>query len=1386
MEKKKYYSSLHDKYFHRNNDEDDNNIIENSNLNKFLNFPKLNLKRKHFLHSSAIELKPSKNHTSNLPEYIHKKAIEYKLHPFRKPNLKILGEDVKNHLEKDKGRMENKNKKSNLKEQNKIVKINESNDSSALVKSRRNKAKSKNNNSKVSLKSPKKLKRKNIKFDSTSKLLKFRKIIRTRNLYDSNDDDESDDETKEGFVINPEKKIFILYDFLIIAFFLYNFIFSTTDLCLERNFCSIDNKFSVSDILLLINDIFYIFDFILSFFRCYYNFEHKLIKSNRLIVKNFLKYDFIFELLSAIPIFSISKYKCMIGFNNFHNYKYETPGFILILRLCSILKALKIKKIMNNHNKNQALEKFIDLISNNYTIEKIVWIVIHSLMYIGILHCIVCIHIFLGKNSYSNWLIKTNSLDESFGLIYIKSLYFIVTTLTTVGYGDIVCISYYERIYQLIILVIGSVLYPYIISTMGNIVKKESNAEIKLENNLSMLEIIRQDYPNIPFKLYMTVHKYLEKKSCSIEKYDLNSFIESLPFSLKNQILFTMYDKYVHNFKFFKKNNNSVFIAEVLNNFIPTTAKKNEFLIYEGELVEEIIFIKDGKISFNAAINTEEPSSSINKYFLERFAPFTKEEENNLLKENLNNITHTSQITNKSYDKTRNKLNNVLKNFTYEVSCEDKANLQIIQNIEINNYNDFDIKGGAIINDEGNYQYLKIVDIRKNEHFGCVFISLNKPCPLSLQVRSKFAELFLFKKAQALNLSRNYPNIWQKLYGKEFLNIIKIKKKTFSMLRKYIELNELLINNNVKDIINLNEITRVDINFLEKSIMSSPKNKRHIKENLFRNEIMRHNTINHEYDKKHKKIKIEEKLRDDLKTKIEKRVRFRRTSTFSGSLIHLLPNKKFSQKSSNYINQKSSFKNIVTENALNEENGENKINSPGNTKEVKNNKKSYKEKLKDLKSFLKLSKNFFETNGDIKNSPRKNCLKIRESNLNGKITSTMITKKIGMESDTNIDTNLNKIQNGEQLLRDLKDICREETNFSFCSMNKENNFNSKILSIDNNSNFQILSGYQNLNKISKGKYINDINFQNKIKLIVKAHYLYKKKGSNIDNSLSLRTFSLSSDFENNNNISENESRKNKLEHKNNDKELKHKNKIEKEKLENNLNNEDDIKIKNRDKKLDYIYKRKILTKNQTKEDSSKTYNKHTNNNLFTNISDFKLKNQELTAIKKNKTNESNSIKVNKSQTASEKSRSHLRNKSCDIKTKKNVKICNKKEYEFIIDKESDKNVNDENVFIDNNSKVNHNIKIKKNFKRRYFNHNSSIYDDKNNQIINHILGSKITNNLISKSVISDGKEHKKNYFNSVGKIKKIDASVNIYNIIQKDFETNENNNNLNKSFCFIF
>ena len=1322
-------------------------------------------------HASAIELKSpnsisnhsfSKNH-----KYIHNKVKQYELHPFRRPNLKIVGEDIKFRIfemnEEDNAEEleENFTKKDSFtKEQNHYMKdVDIIHNKELITKSNNTESKKEENEinklnykdigefngTKVEIQIPKKKKRKKkntntkIEKDLASKLIfKYRKISRIKNLYDSNDDDETEEENKEDeYIINPESKIIFIFDFLILVFFFYNFNVSTINLCKEKCFCSHNEKITLSDMFLYFNDILCIIDLIISFFRAYYNFEYKLIKSNRLILIHFLKYDFIFDLLSAIPIFSISKQICLKDNKFTQCYKYEMPGILIFLQICSVLKALKIKKIID-HKKNGALEKFFELISDNYTFEKFINIILYALIYIGVLHCIISIHIFLGNHSYSNWLILTEAENEPFSAKYIKSFYFIITTLTTIGYGDIVCQSMIERVFQIIILAMGSIVYPLVVSTIGNLIRKDSNAKIKQNNNLSMLEKIRKDYPNISFKLYNSIYKYIESKHHSFKKYDVNSFIESLPFSLKNNILFTMYNNSIAHFKFFKKNNNSVFIAEVLNNFIPCVSKKNEFLIYEGEMVEEIIFIKDGKISLNAAINTENPTTSINKYFFDNFSPFSSEEEKKLISENMNNKSYMSIIGEMTYDKAKNKLNHAFKTFKHEKNIEEeKLHFQLNGDFEKKNDDYFDIKGGAIINDEGNYQYLKIVDIRKNEHFGCVFMTLKKPCPLSLQVKSKIAELFLLKKEQAVNLSKSYPNIWRKLYGKEFHNLKSIKRHTFRILKKYVEVNELFINNNLEDIMKTNDLTIVDLNILEKSILgeitarksynhrsSSPLHPHNDKE-----------SNNNEYDNKNKKMNLDT-LKSNLQTKIKKFGKVRRNSTFSGNKNQLLPirtfgnlasNNESSQKNNNLPNPFLKFNNksdLENEKSTTFNNNTSIIN---NNNIILNNEKndifiikSKEEKLKKLINFLKNSKKYFITNNIIKDiysnmpninekkelqipklSSKKNCFKKKLLNDDNNSNNNAINKKkVEFNLNSTKDVIHNKFPNNEQILNDLKDICEEETNFSFYPMKY---YKFQNISIEQNSNLEILSSYSNLNKISKGHYIKDTNFQKKIKLIVKQNYLTKQKESDFNESLSLHSIAFSSGIDSDKNEKKIKNKQNlnfTQESPSNKKMNEYKKKFDKNNSFNIPNKfhrmKNRKKITEKIKNKTSINNKKNLVSKKIMDETIKTNNKNKNNvDLFAT---FKINNQNFLEEQSSEIIGSSSIKANKSKTSSLSKKSLINkiNNSYIHNNKSDINIYNNREIEFIMDKGNNKKINKNNLNIKRHSYFNNNHKIYKN------------------------------------------------------------------------------------------
>ena len=88
-----------------------------------------------------------------------------------------------------------------------------------------------------------------------------------------------------------------------------------------------------------------------------------------------------------------------------------------------------------------------------------------------------------------------------------------------------------------------------------------------------------------------------------------------------------MYRNDIKNFKIFQNCENSNFIIEILSNFVPSTSKKSEFLVYEGEMIEDIIIIKDGRLSLEAAIDMENPQSSIRNYFGVNFQGITTEKE---------------------------------------------------------------------------------------------------------------------------------------------------------------------------------------------------------------------------------------------------------------------------------------------------------------------------------------------------------------------------------------------------------------------------------------------------------------------------------------------------------------------------------------------------------------------------------------------------------------------------------------------------------------------------------------------------------------------------------------------------------------------------------------
>ena len=150
-----------------------------------------------------------------------------------------------------------------------------------------------------------------------------------------------------------------------------------------------------------------------------------------------------------------------------HTYEKNSPSYLLVSLKC--LKALKIFK-MPATKKNQFISRLTELASDNTT--ETVDLIIELLLVIFGLHILSCIHIFIGKYTYPGWIFANEFQEHSIFNLYMISVYYLITTMTTVGYGDISSDSLVEIIFRIILLAVGIICYSWLISSISNGINK--------------------------------------------------------------------------------------------------------------------------------------------------------------------------------------------------------------------------------------------------------------------------------------------------------------------------------------------------------------------------------------------------------------------------------------------------------------------------------------------------------------------------------------------------------------------------------------------------------------------------------------------------------------------------------------------------------------------------------------------------------------------------------------------------------------------------------------------------------------------------------------------------------------------------------------------------
>ena len=369
-------------------------------------------------------------------------------------------------------------------------------------------------------------------------------------------------------------------------------------------------------------EFFFAIFIILQFFQKYQEPATLLIITDfKKIAIRYIKRWFFIDILSIIPFeFFISS----------DNSKLKYLKMLRFLRLPKFIQTIDVKRFDNlassflTKGESENASKRLMIIFNIRYCFKIVRLMIMATILTYILGCIwygICKSVFenrfsLGYPDEQTFFTEYKIYEKQPLKKLLLSCYYVLTGLTTVGYGDYNATNEYEKIFGITVMFLGVAIFSYVMSEFSdqiNIYNKtfgdrdQGNA---LHNHLSLLNKFCK---NKPFSkdLISKIDKHFQffwknNRMISIDKNDkyLLNLPKDLNIGLVEYFWYDIFAKYNTFFLYRKyKNVYYKYYYELSFLVMPRLFYKNEIIYKQDEEVEELYLIMGGIISMGPGGN---------------------------------------------------------------------------------------------------------------------------------------------------------------------------------------------------------------------------------------------------------------------------------------------------------------------------------------------------------------------------------------------------------------------------------------------------------------------------------------------------------------------------------------------------------------------------------------------------------------------------------------------------------------------------------------------------------------------------------------------------------------------------------------------------------------
>lgn len=308
----------------------------------------------------------------------------------------------------------------------------------------------------------------------------------------------------------------------------------------------------------------------------------------RVIAKSYLKTFFVLDALSLIPVASI------VRFSDSH------VG--VVSRQCfRCVKLLRVFRVISRLPSNVVVQRVRAFMNFNKRLSDLLSFVLFSVLFLHFLSCWIFFVTTLSTNGVN--LINHADLQDSLSTpaaLYTVSLYYIVTTICTVGIGDISPQTTFERACVCLLIFVGMCFYSYTLGTLGNFLSESNESLSNVSHRFAFLNSFateRQINPSLLDKITVNL-EYFEGIEGVKDCENSNDLLSGIALDLTYEITRHIHQDLIRKISVFQHKDIN-FVSQIIPFFKPRKFQEKETIYNFGENPTFVYFLIEGRVEFH-------------------------------------------------------------------------------------------------------------------------------------------------------------------------------------------------------------------------------------------------------------------------------------------------------------------------------------------------------------------------------------------------------------------------------------------------------------------------------------------------------------------------------------------------------------------------------------------------------------------------------------------------------------------------------------------------------------------------------------------------------------------------------------------------------------------